>query len=212
MLWCVLILSVLAQAGAPAAQPAGAGFPVIYRGEEIVRSYHGVGDIGPADRARLTSQRLNALVSDAGFDPARVTVSDRETHSELVYEDRLLGIVTDDDAAAVGQPRSLLARQIRDRLAEVIVTTREEFSVTAIARGVGWALAATAVLGLLLRLLARATRRVEARVGRRYVQLADPRPDERALAATGVGGLVHDGVTVAGVAIAVVFVAAWAQV
>src|SRR5262245_38906056 len=113
MLWCVLTLSVLAQAGVPAAQPSDAGVPVIYRGQEIVRIYRGIGVIGPAERARLTSQRLNDLVSDAEFDPTRVTISDRETHSELLYEDRLLGVITDEDAKAANQSRTELARRVR---------------------------------------------------------------------------------------------------
>src|SRR5262245_24351357 len=146
MLWCLLTLTVLMQAGAPAAQPPDAGVPVIYRGQEIVRIHRGIGAIGPEERARLTSRRLNDRVRDVEFDPARVTVSDRETFSELLYEDRLLGIITDDDASAVGQPRPELARQIRARLVQVILTTRAEFSPASIAIGLGWALVAAMAL------------------------------------------------------------------
>ena len=47
--------------------------PVIYRGQEIVRIYRGVGSIGPVERARLASERLNQFVRDPSFDPTRVT-------------------------------------------------------------------------------------------------------------------------------------------
>ena len=129
LLWCVLTVSAFAQSGAPATQPAPeAGVPIIYRGQEIVRIYRGVGGIGPAERARIASERLNQFVRDPSFDPTRVTVTHRETVSELVYDDRVLGVITDDDAQAAGQPRAELAQQVRDRLVDVVTGTREEFS------------------------------------------------------------------------------------
>src|SRR5262245_49990495 len=94
VLSCVLATNVLAQdrGTAPAQVPAERGVPVIYRGQEVVRIYRGVGAIGPAERARFTSQRLSRLVRDLDFDPARVTVTDRETYSELVHGDTVMGI------------------------------------------------------------------------------------------------------------------------
>jgi hypothetical protein len=140
LLCCTAATSALAQNGAAATQPVpDPGVPVIYRGQEIGRLYRGVGGIGPAERARLTSERLDQLVRDVGFDPARVIVADRETYSELVYDDRVLGIITDEDARAAGESRPEYARQIRDRLAAVIASTQDEFSVGSIALGLGWA-------------------------------------------------------------------------
>ena len=112
VLWCVLTTSAFAQC-ALAAQPASEeGVPVIYRGQEIVRIYRGVGGMDPVERARLVSERLNQLVRDPDFDPTRLTVSDRETYSELVHDDRVLGVVTDEDAQAIGRPRAEYARQV----------------------------------------------------------------------------------------------------
>ena len=69
VLWCVLSTSYFAQ-WALAAQPAsGEGVPVIYRGQEVVRIYRGVGGMDPVERARLVSERLNQLVRDPDFDP-----------------------------------------------------------------------------------------------------------------------------------------------
>ena len=95
LLWCVLTVSAFAQGGAPATQPTPeAGVPIIYRGQEIVRIYRGMGGIGPAERARIASERLHQFVRDPSFDPTRVTVTHRETVSELVYDDRVLGVIT----------------------------------------------------------------------------------------------------------------------
>ena len=54
----------------------------------------------------MASERLNQFVRDPSFDPTRLTVTHRETVSELVHDDRVLGIITDEDARAVGRPRA----------------------------------------------------------------------------------------------------------
>ena len=215
LLWCLLTASAFAQGGAQPTQPASeAGVPLIYRGQEIVRIYRGVGGMAPAERARLASERLDQLVRDHDFEPARLTVSDRETYSELVHGDRVIGIVTDEDARAVGRPRALYARQVRDRLVEVISTTREEFSVWSTAIGLAWAALATAMLAVLLWLLARLGRRLHARVETGYQRLtADPRVGRAAaVRATRAQPRLHTAVAIANTAAAVALVAVWAQV
>ena len=215
LLWCVLTASAFAQGGAQPTPPASeGGVPVIYRGQEIVRIHRGVGGMAPAERARLASERLNQLVRDPDFDPTRLTVSDRETYSELVHGDRVVGIVTDEDARAVGRPRAQYARQVRDRLVEVISTTREEFSVWWTAIGLAWAALATAMLAVLLWLLARLGRRLHAHVETGYRRLtADPRVGRAAaVRATRAQARLHTAVAIANTAVAVAFVAVWVQV
>ena len=120
-LWTVLAVSAFGQAGAPAPQSASeAGVPVIYRGQEIVRIHRGLGGMAPAERARIASERLHQFVRDPSFDPTRVTVTHSETVSELVYDDRVLAVISDEDARAVGRPRAELAQQVRDRLVDVV--------------------------------------------------------------------------------------------
>ena len=215
LLWCVLTASAFAQGGAQPTQPASeGGVPVIYRGQEIVRIHRGVGGMAPAERAQLASERLNQLVRDPDFDPARLTVSDRETYSELVHGDRVVGIVTDEDARAVGRPRAQYARQVRDRLVEVISTTREEFSVWWTAIGLAWAALATAMLAVLLWLLARLGRRLHSHVETGYRRLtADPIVGRAAaVRSTRAQARLHTAVSIANTAMAVALVAVWAQV
>ena len=215
LLWCVLTMSAFAQGGAPAAQPAPEdGVPVIYRGQEIVRIYRGLGSLGPVERARLASERLNQFVRDPSFDPTRVTLRHGETFSELIYDDRVLGVITDEDAQAAGRPRPEFARQVRDRLVEVVTSTREEFSVWSIAIGLVWAALATTILAAVLWLLARLVPRVHARVDASYQRLtADPRVGRAAAArATRLGPRVHSAVAIATAGVAVALVAVWLQV
>jgi small-conductance mechanosensitive channel len=215
LLLCLLTALVGAQGGAPATQPpSDTGVPVVYRGREVFRIYRGVGSIGAAERARLASERLAQLVNDLSFDPARVTVNHGETYSELVHGDRVVGVITDEDAKAAGRPRTEYAQQARDRLVEVVTTTREEFSSWAIAIGLAWAALATMILAALFWLLMRLGRGVQARVDAWYQRLtADPRIGKAAARrATRVGSMVHTTIHLATAAVAVALVAVWVQV
>ena len=210
----VLTANAFAQGGAQPTQPAPeGGVPAIYRGQEIIRIYRGVAGMAPAERARLASERLDQLVRDPDFDPARLTVSDRETYSELVHGDRVVGVVTDEDARAVGRPRGQYAREVRDRLVEVISTTREEFTVWSTAIGLAWAALATAMLAVLLWLLARLSRLLHARVDTAYQRLTADARLGRAAAVRGTRARprLHTAVAVAKTAVAVVLVAVWVR-
>jgi small-conductance mechanosensitive channel len=213
-LWCVLSAAAFAQgrAALPEAASADGGVPVIYRGQEVVRIYRGIGDLTAAERARLTSQRLNQIVRDPDFDPRRVVVNDRETYSELTYDDHVLGVITDEDAKASGQPRAAFARQVLNRLVEVIATTREEFSGWSIVVGLGWVALASGSLAALLTLLGRLRRRIHALVEASYQRLTDPGADAAAFHTTRVGSLVQGVVTIATAGLAVVLWALWVQV
>jgi small-conductance mechanosensitive channel len=213
LLWCVLTVSAAAQGNASALQPSGeTGVPVIYRGQEIVRIHRGFGGLGPAERARIASERLNQFVRDVSFDPTRVGVRESETFSELVYDDRVLGVITDEDAAAVGRPRQEFARDIRDRLVEVVISTREEFTVGAVVLGLALAALATVILGVMLWLVARLRRRTKARVEARYRRLSGPRADSAAAFwSTRVGMLVHALIAVTSAGAAAALLVLWAQ-
>jgi small-conductance mechanosensitive channel len=211
-LWCVLTVGARSQIAA-IAQPAGeTGVPVIYRGQEIVRIYRGVGNIGPAERARMATARLGQFVRDSSFDATRVTVRHGESFSELVYDDRVLGVITDEDAQAVGRPRPEFAQQIRDRLVYVITSTREEFSVWSIVMGGTWAALATGILGVLLWLLARVRRRVRRRVDTWFQRLTIPAAEAVVVRTTRLGSMAHGTVDVAAAAVAVALAAVWVQI
>jgi small-conductance mechanosensitive channel len=214
-LCCVLQASAFAQGAAADVQPEppDGGVPVIYRGQEIVRIYRGIGGVSPAERARLTSQRLNQFVRDLDFDPRHVVVNERETYSELLYGDLVLGVITDEDARAAGRPRGEFARQVLNRLVAVVTNAREEFRVWSIVIGLGWAALATGILMGLLSLLGHLRRRIHARVEAAFRRLTDPRAGHAvAFRTTRVGRLVQGTVAAARAGVVVVLLALWAQV
>jgi small-conductance mechanosensitive channel len=213
IVWCLVAVSALAPSGAAASQGAPeTGVPVMYRGQEIVRIYRGVGNIGPAERARMATARLGQFVRDSSFDATRVTVRHGESFSEVVYDDRVLGVITDEDAQAVGRPRAEFAQQVRDRLVYVVTSTREEFSVWSIVIGAMWAALATGSLGAVLWVLARVRRRVRRRVDTWFQRLTVPAAEAAAGQTTALGSMAHGTVDVAVAAVAVAIAAVWVQI
>ena len=99
--------AVLCVLGAiPAAAQTNPGSPVIYRNQEVFRVYGSVGPMSPDERARLASERLDRAVRDLTFNVDRLSVVHRETESELVLDDRVIGVVTDEDARGAGRSRT----------------------------------------------------------------------------------------------------------
>jgi len=131
---------------APPQSPANAGFPVVYRGQELWRVYGSVGPFTAEERARSATLRLDQVVKDPSFLPERLAVVHRETVSEFVFGDRVLGVVTDDDAAGAGMERRAYADAMVARIRDIVTRTREEFTPRAVAVGVVKVLAATLVL------------------------------------------------------------------
>ena len=130
-----------------------------------------------------------------------------------MYDGRVLGVISDEDARAAGWPRPELARQVRERLVEVVTSTREEFSAWSIAVGLAWGALATTASAALLWLLARIYRRVQSHVGSWYRRLtADPRVGRTAAArATGLESILHSGIFVVAAAVAAALIAVWVE-
>ena len=214
VLWCVLTTSAFAQCALTAQPAPEEGVPVIYRGQEIVRIHRGVGGMDPVERARLVSERLNQLVRDPDFDPTRLAVSDRETYSELVHDDRVLG-----DRDGRGRPgHRPAARGVRPTGTGSPGTKSSPPRERSSASGrwpsaLGRPHSAPGSWLVLLWLLARLGRRLHQRVEVAYQRLtADPRVGRAAeVRATRAQRRLHTAVAIANTALAVGVVAVWVQ-
>jgi small-conductance mechanosensitive channel len=215
LFWLVLPPAPIgAQGSAPQTQQAAdTGFPVVHRGREVFRIRQGVGNLDAAERAQLMSDRLYRLVDDLSFDPARIDVTDGETFSELVYDDRVLSVITDEDAEVAGLSRPELARRVRDRVVDVVTTSREEYSASAIAIGLGWTGLATLLLVCLLWQVRRLHRRVQMRAAAWYQRLTADRSAGRVTARkTRLGAMVYSAVHSASIALSTALVVVWVRV
>lgn len=146
-----------------AATPPG-GVPVMYRGVEVFRVYAGYGPLTAEERAQLAEKRLAHLVDDPTIDPRAFALFDTESSTEIRLGERLIGIVTDADAAAAGRPRREYAEWLVRRVTDVVTETRREFSLRSVLKGLVYAALATLLLLGVLWLLARLSRGALARV------------------------------------------------
>jgi small-conductance mechanosensitive channel len=143
-----------------------AGVPVTYRGREVLRIYTSMGAMSPEERATLAAGRIDRLVNDISFRPELATVVDRGDTSEIVIGDRVLGVITADDARVLGKSTHEFAEETLARVRQAIIETREEMSFRRVVTGVATAIIATLILLGALWLLRALSRRLQGRVAR----------------------------------------------
>lgn len=120
--------------------------PVVLDGVELFRIRRRVLSLSPEERARAINARLARLAEAHSARPVPVTVLDGETSSDLAAGEIIIMVVTDQDAAAEGKPRPLLARDLAGRINAALETRRAERSPRGILLGVLYALLATAAI------------------------------------------------------------------
>jgi small-conductance mechanosensitive channel len=121
----------------------------------------GVPVLPAAERAGNISERIAALAADRSFDPARLEAAEVELGTSLRARGKNVVTVTEQDAAAQGLPRDLLAAALADRIKGAIATYRAERTPRSLARAAAWAAAWTAALVLFSLLVLRLARRLE---------------------------------------------------
>jgi len=108
-----------------ASQPEGV--PIVFQGRVILRVREPLGAMSAADRARLGQERLERLVR-SNVPPASLTVRHLETQSEMYAGERLVAVITDADAAAVGRARTELAEETLTLIRGIIAEAEAEQS------------------------------------------------------------------------------------
>ena len=103
------------------------GFPIYFRGEEIGRVLVANGSFTPEERALGVETRLNHEILEVGVHSEQVTVVHDETASRVLGDGRLLILVTEADAQAIGRDRREYAEGLGRLLRRVIAETNQEF-------------------------------------------------------------------------------------
>ena len=164
-------LGSVAQAQPPAAVPPASatgrtdslatGAPLVLRGDTLLVVPGPLASFTAAERAEGIARRLK-LFARAGADS--VVLVPGATSTQLKIRGVALMTVTDEDAAALGQPRAELAKDYAIKLRLALLRGEERTTLRAVLLGVLWFLLATAALVFLLKLLARLMPRVIAKV------------------------------------------------
>ncbi len=104
------------------------GYPVTVEGREIVRIYEGLGTLSAQERAQAASERFKKLIYAPAADIAGITTANSPYGTEIVMGDRVLLMVTDDDAKHAHLARDLLARYYVGQIRDAITLARQQHS------------------------------------------------------------------------------------
>ena len=108
----------------------------------------------PAEaRAAAISRRIKDLSKDLMFKPESLSVAEAETTSDVMAGDLVVMSVTDQDVKLAGKSREELASDYADRIRSALSALRHEYSLKSLILGGVYAVIATAVLILIVRLL-----------------------------------------------------------
>lgn len=152
-----------------------AGSPVLFESDTLFRLYGNLGPFSAAERAAAVSDRLRQMQgSILAGDSIRIT--NYGNYSELIIRDAVLMTVLDADAAPVKLERTTLARNFVARIRAGMIGAADRLSTRALLIDTAYALAATIVLVLALKLLAFGFPKLHARIATRdQVRLASIR-------------------------------------
>lgn len=134
--------------------PAVSQAPVTVNGKTLF-TVRGVLSFTAAARADAISRRIHELSKDILFKADSVTVADSEDSTDIMAGDVIVMSVTDQDASLAKQSRRDLANDYAQRIRSAVLGLRREYSLKSILLGVLYALIATSILLLILRIFSR---------------------------------------------------------
>ena len=210
-------------AGAQDASPQPAAPPPVV--EEAIRTapvevdgsvlfrVRGASALPAEKRAASISGRIVGIARDSAVQPEDVRTAESEHGTSIVAGKATVMVVLEADAKLEGVRRQPLAALYADRTREAIAEYRAARTPDALAGAAGRALAATAVLALLLALVAWLARRIESRLKGVYEQRVTAQQGNtlRILRLDRVWGVIRGLIAVTRTVAFLVLVVAYAQ-
>ncbi len=126
----------------------------------------GVSAFPAAERAAAIAKRVASLGADPNFDPRALRTQEIDLGTVVVGGDLRVMVVTDADAQIEGVGRNVLAEAYRQRIGAAIEEYRRARTAASLLAGGKRALVATAILAILLVLVVRLARRLDALIER----------------------------------------------
>jgi small-conductance mechanosensitive channel len=134
----------------PAPAPADHGAPVVLDGETLYYVHSFMGILSSEDRAENVNRRLALMADDPFFSPSLFSTQEVDGTTRILYGDRVVGLVTQEDSAAIGQPSAEIAAERVQAITKAIADHRHRQLPRARLQSALVILGATAVLVLLL--------------------------------------------------------------
>jgi small-conductance mechanosensitive channel len=155
--------------------------PVLLGGDPIIWIMAGAGPYTTQVRAGRIGERLQAIARDRSISNPTITITENEGSSELRAGTRLVMVVTQQDARAVGAARGSLATEYARQLEAAIRSERLRYAPATLMRSGIYGGVATIALALAVWIVYRITRRIRNWVDRRWRQSASLRVQQAEL-------------------------------
>ena len=137
-------------------------------GDPIIWIMAGAGPYTTQVRAGRIAERLKSIAGDRSISNPTVTVTENEGSSELRAGTRLLMVVTQQDARAVGAARGSLATEYARQLEAAIRSERLRYAPATLVRSGIYGVVATIALALAAWVVHRIIRRIRTWIDRRW--------------------------------------------
>jgi len=114
------------------------------------------------ERAEAIAKRIIAIANDAAISPGSLQAVEGDHVTNILAGDRIIMAISDADVSLEGVSRPLLAKAFILRISEAITAYRQERTPRKLLTNTAYALGASAVLGIVLVLMRRLFRRLDA--------------------------------------------------
>lgn len=136
------------------------GIPVIIENDTLFKFYASRGGHSALDRAETTVAMIKKISENSALTKDSVYLLDNETYMDIMYGDKVIMSVTEQDALWQGTTVDALAEQLKQIISDKIKELREENSVWWILKKIALFLVVIFVLFMLVRLVNFVFRRV----------------------------------------------------
>jgi small-conductance mechanosensitive channel len=120
------------------------------------------------ERAQTISKRIESIAADRSVAPESLRAVDMEDRTRIMAGDELVAGFVDADATAAGVSRQLLAERALIKIAAAIASYRNERSPRVLLINTAYALGATVLLAIVLLVVRRTFRKLDAVAERRF--------------------------------------------
>lgn len=127
------------------------GFPVRgFFNDTLFIIYSKIGSFSAEERAAAISKRINDLKNKLGFDKKSLSIDSVESNVDIVYKDKIIVSITENDAIWNGTTKQKLADNYKLIITNAILKYKDETSLTTLLKEIGLALIVILILVLLI--------------------------------------------------------------
>ncbi len=127
------------------------GFPIIgFFDDTLFHVYSRSGSLKAIDRADVISKRIHKLSDVFGFNPDSLKLAEAENTTDIVFNDRIIMSVSEDDAIWNNTSRRALAQRNLQIIADEVMKYKEQTSFLVIAKMVGLAILVLILISILI--------------------------------------------------------------